>query len=354
MLLHADNFTIYGGDESLMLNGIYAENGGCTLVTDPDGISGGMVLRPGWNGFNTNTNWRYVLQTGATTKAGVALRWWNSTLPPSNNLKAQVIQFRDGANNVLLALGALSTGQLEVQSLDNAGNPTNYDTLVPVITAQGWYHIEILATHTGGMVYHVEVRVEGVNVLTVDTAATRAADIAQIAAYHVQIGGDVQENFIKDLVIYNGSGTENNDFLGSVLVSNLNPLTDVALNWGLTGGATGHDILSNIPPNDAAFIYALHIPPPAGPYVGTLSDLPVDTSSVKGVITFVRAAKSDGGDGSLQVGVISNGVTGLGSDRPITVAQTYWRDVFELDPDTGAPWLPAAVNATEIQINRTT
>lgn len=357
MLLHADNFAPYGGDETLMLNGIYAENGGCDLVADPDGVSPGWVLRPGWDHFhNTNVNWRYILQNGAAAKCGAAFRVWNSTLPNDNGLASTYVQFRDNANNWIMSFGALSTGALRVITFDNAGNPTNHDSTLPVISAQGWYHLEIWATHTGAGTFTINVRVESFAVAGLTGIAAVGvlnSDVFQMAAFHTEIGGHAQEYFIKDLVICDGTGAQNNDFLGSVLVSNLITLTDVALNWGLTGGASGHAILANIPPNDAEFIYALHAPPPAGPYVGTLSDLPVDATSVKGVITFVRAAKTDGGDGTLQVGVISGASTGLGTNRPITVAQTYWRDVFELDPATGAPWLPAAVNAAEIQINRT-
>jgi hypothetical protein len=354
-ILHADNFSIYGVTSALMLNGIYAENLGCDLVADPDGVSTGKVLRPGWDHFNnSNTTWRYVLQTGVAPIVGIAGRIWNTTLPINNGTAVRFYEWRNIANDPLGALAVLSTGALRFITYAADGTPTNYDTPVPVVTAQGWYHIEAKFAHTGAGTFTYEVRVEGVTVLTGNAVTVRNFDIAQCAAFHVEIGGGAQQNYLKDLVIWNGAGATNNNFLGSVLVTNLLPASDVALNWGLTGGANGYGILDNIPPDDAKFIYARHDVPPAGPYVGTLTDLPVDTTSVKAVITFVRAAKTDGGDGSLQVGVISNGDTGLGSDRPITIAQTYWRDVFELDPDTGAAWLPAAVNAAEIQIDRTT
>ncbi len=70
-------------------------------------------------------------------------------------------------------------------------------------------------------------------------------------------------------------------------------------------------------------------------------------------MTVVRAGKFDGGDGTLQNGLISAATPVNGSDRPITVSQTYWRDIFEEDPATVAPWLPAAVNLVQMQINRT-
>lgn len=355
MILHADNFAIYGGNSALMRNGVYAENPGCDLVADPDGVSTPLVLRPGWDHFNNgNTNWRYVLQNGFEPIVGIAARIWNSNLPDTNDLASQFYVWRNNNNDDIAALGILSTGAIRLITYENDGTAHTHDTTVPVVTAQGWYHIEARLEHTGGTNYDYEVRVEGATVLSGTATPTRATDVYQVAAHHTEIGGHAQQYYIKDLVIWSGNGTYNNDFLGSVLVTNLLPATDVDLNWGLTGGATGHAILSNIPPDDDEFIYARHDVPPAGPYVGTMTDLPVDTTTVKAVITYVRAAKTDGGDGSLQVGVISNGETALGSDRPITIAQTYWRDVFETDPDTDAPWIPSAVNAVELQIDRTT
>ena len=54
------------------------------------------------------------------------------------------------------------------------------------------------------------------------------------------------------------------------------------------------------------------------------------------------------GGGNLQMAMKSGASTGLGSDRPMTVAFTYWQDVFEVDPATSAQWLPAAVNAANL------
>jgi hypothetical protein len=66
-----------------------------------------------------------------------------------------------------------------------------------------------------------------------------------------------------------------------------------------------------------------------------------------------RSRKTDGGTGNIQLGVISGAATGLGVDRPITTAYTYWWDVFDSDPNIAAAWTKAAVNAMNLQLNRT-
>lgn len=354
-LVHADfpsgQTGIYSTDESLMLDGIYAQVEG-VLRTDPDGISGGNVLSHDEGSNNSNVPWRFVLPNGAETTAGVALRFWVSSLPNLNFLD-QIIRFIDLSNNNLAYLTMTTTGALSVVVVGGS----TYTSTVPNVTAGGWYHIEMKYTHGTGALCSFEVRVEGVTIaaLTQTDVAGTNSSIYQVGSFtnRVNHGYDA---YTKDLAIWTGSGSYNNNFLGSVLVTTLIPSGDISLNWQPSSGTTGYQILDNIPPVDSIYIYADNTYPAA--YVGTLTDLPTDVTSVKGLITTVRAAKSDGGDGSFQVGLISDAAgtptTGLGADRPITTTPTYWRDVFEIDPDTSAAWLPAAVNAVELQLNRTT
>lgn len=344
MIEHMDNFVIYGTDETLLTDGVYAGiDGNVTLVTDPDG-SGGAALRVYSFSGGATTHLRYALQSGPVNKLGIAQRFWFNSLPTSGSNGGR-LSWRDVGNTVRAELQVLSTGALQM----TVNGVIVETTAVPVITANAWWHVEAMYDADGAGSADYEVRVEGITVLT-GTVAAHANIPAQVGWGSTTFSGG--SGYIKDLVLWNGTGALNNSFLGSVLVHNLTPLSDVALNWALVGGASGFSILDNIPPNDAQYIQATD-PPPAA-YVASLSDLPPETTSVKAVMTMVRAAKSDGGDGSLQVSVVSNGDVGLGADRPITVAQTFWRDVHEVDPDTAAPWLPSAVNAVDMQIDRTT
>ena len=197
----------------------------------------------------------------------------------------------------------------------------------------------------------LEVRVEGIPVIELTGLNLGSLPVAQVTPYTGESGSAERTYMIKDYVVWDDTGSINNDFLGSVLVYNLSPTSDVALNWTPSTGSTGYEILDNIPPVDSDYISAGD--PPPSPYVAGLSDLPLDVTSVRALQTMVRAAKSDGGDGSLQVSLISNGTTGNGADRPITVAQTYWIDIFETDPDTTGAWTVSAVNAVDLQIDRT-
>lgn len=351
-LLHADNFSRYGDSEALMLNGVYASVTSVTLSNDPDGISAGKVL--GLVSVNTPGGCRYVLPAAKTT-AGVAARIWCPNLNFAPIVKPGIAFYGSGGG-VQLTLEFDSTGRINVKT----SNVTVVATTVnPVITATGWYHIECKLTTGLLATDSLEIRVEGITVLTLSAVDLNIDSVYQVEIGAPNFGGTSSGNttvYWKDFVVWDGLGTYNNDFLGSVLVAGLSVTSDVSLNWTPSSGATGYEILDNVPPVDTTYISAGD--PPPSPYVGALSNLPADVTSVKGLITYVRAAKSDGGDGSLQVGLISDPsgtpTTVLGADRPITVAQTYWADVFETDPETSAPWLPSAVDLAQIQIDRTT
>lgn len=345
---HLDNFSIYGGNAALLLNGVYAEQD-VTLVVDPDGMSPGRVASI--NNDLTNglyTSLRYALQTGPVTKVGIAQRVWMNSLPLGDDVTPIFAYIRSAGNANLGYLRPSSNGGLimQINGVDVETTP------LPVITANGWWHIEIMYSSDGLGTCDYEVRVEGVPVLQGAGVAAAAFKPGQIAWGGRNSGPVLNPGWkLKDLAVWNGNGVYNNNFMGTILLEGLLTNADVALNWTPSVGADGWSILDNIPPNDAQYISAPN-PPPAA-YVGALTDLPVDVTTVKGLMTFVRAAKTDGGDASLRVSMVSGAATADGADRPITVAQTYWRDVFETDPNTLAPWLPEAVNLANIKINRT-
>jgi hypothetical protein len=88
-------------------------------------------------------------------------------------------------------------------------------------------------------------------------------------------------------------------------------------------------------------------------YKCSISDLPITVTSVRGIMPIHRSRKTDGGDGNMQLGVISAAATGLGSNRPITTAYTYWYDIFDADPNGAAAWTRISFNAINLQLNRT-
>jgi hypothetical protein len=105
-------------------------------------------------------------------------------------------------------------------------------------------------------------------------------------------------------------------------------------------------------PTDPSYISAAD--PPPDPAQFSLTNLPLDVTSVRGLIAITRSWKTDGGDCQIQVGLSPDNVNWTaGTDRPMTTSATYYYDVSHVSPDTLAPWTPAEVDAANIRIDRT-
>lgn len=348
-----DDFKSYGTTPAFMLDGLYAA-ASCLLVEDPDPIITGTVLKLGTVAFFDNV--RKVLPSAQAT-VGMCARVWFEGLPGGAENPC-FFRFNDGANVTHVSIALTSTGVIQAWR-GTQSFPTG--TLLgassgPVVAANSFNHIEakVKISDTVGT---VEVRVNGVTVLNLtnqDTGNSADLTVAQVMltpSGRGDLATQVIPIYFKDFFIWDSTGARNNNFAGTVNVVNLTPNSDVALTWTLSSGATGFSLVNESPPVDTSFISAA-FPAPAADKMGQ-TNLPADVTSVKTLMTLVRARKTDGGDGQLQVGLISGASTALGANRPITTAPTYYSDIQETDPATGVAWLPTAVDASNIQFNRT-
>lgn len=340
------NQGIYGTDRTLMLNGFYAEVGGF-LVEDPDPNVTGVVFREE-SGTSPHVSFRRLLASSPQTTAGFALRVWMSNLPPTIQTFAFILRGNTSADQVCLTVNTI--GQVQVRT-GGASGPIAAETPAPVLIANAWQHLEVKFVQ-GVSTGEVELRVEGVTKLTASGINTGSLPYQQIVSYQPTnvIHGFIW--YIKDLIPWDGSGGWGDDFVGSQQVYYGAPNSDVSSGWSRTTGTTDFAILDAQPPNDAQYIFAGQSPIPA-PSITTFADLPPEVTSIKAVMSVVRTRKSDGGDASLQLSLLSAAAAANGVNRPITTAFTYYADVFHLDPNTGAPWTPPGLDAARLQINRT-
>lgn len=349
-----DDFGSYGSTESFMLDGLYSEASLVQLVTDPDPSGSGAIV----SFFPPEAILRWALDTGAITTVGAAARFYVPSLPNTGARRINLFCLKDVGNSHQVTITLNTTGSITAYRGDNSDatvpGTALGSTTGPVLSAAGWHHVEVkaLASQTVGT---VEVRVNGTAVLTLtglDTCATANVEFSQIAIESNSTGGSATDFYIKDLVIWNLNGSVNNTFFGTVFVTPITPTSDTSLNWTPSTGSTGFNLIDETPPNDDTDYISAADPPPAAAQFG-MSNLPADVTSVRALMTMVRARKTDGGDGNLQVSLISNGATGNGANRAITSAYTYWYDIFETDPATASTWTPTAVDAVTLKINRT-
>jgi hypothetical protein len=346
MLQWMDNFQNYGigsASEPNLSNGVYTDiTSNARAVTDPDPNVSTPVMQ------TTNIGrFRKVLTTERAT-IGLAFRVFCSSLPTTSNTFA--VFFADASNAAHCTLHILTTGALAFYR----GATLLGQTDGPAITTSSWQHLE-MKVHIDAVAGSFELRVDGVPVMVLEDINTKGAAGATIAQLLFGRSGSLASSVtthMKDLAIWDTTGTRNNNFLGSCSVVSLRPDGDVDLGgWLPSTGATGFNLINQAVPNDATFVSAENPPPAAS--VFSLSNLPEEVTSVRGLMTLVRTRKTDGGDAFLQTGLRSAAAIDTGADRPITPSFTYWFDISEEDPNTSGPWSPGAVDAANVQLDRT-
>jgi hypothetical protein len=354
-----DDFTIYGTDTNRanrLLDGPYAFVGRFDLQADPDPTAGGKQVLHGFAG-GLGGEVRKIL-TAQLTTVGSAARYWLTHLPGNDTVGEcpSFAAFKDINNKQHLRVSPNPSGYVEIWRTDGTGEVMIGQSASPVIVTNAWRHIEVKAVFDASA-GSVDVRLEGTTVLSISGIRTTSNVAGAVASCNIfafqspQDGGIAPDMYVKDFILWDATGTANNSFFGSCQVYKIMPDADVSLNWTPSSGTTGFNLINGTTPDDDTGYISAPVPAPS-PAEFTLSDLPVNVTSVRGVMTIHRSRKTDGGDGQLQVSVISGANTGNGADRTITTAYTYWWDTFDKDPGGGA-WTKALVNALHLKINRT-
>lgn len=338
-----DDFKGYGTTVALLADGLFSA-AQFTFLEDPDPNATGPV--PWFVNFGDAL--RRPL-SGVRATVGISGRYWFSSLL---NTSTALIRIEDTSTAVQISVRMTSVGGLQIwHGLPLTGTLLG-ETPGPVVTANSWNHISLKAL-SDAAAGTAEIQVNGVSKLALTGKNTGAA-YAQVewSANDGVHGNSDQPFFLKDMFVWDGLGTQNNDFPGVVQVIGRPPTSDVLTGWTPASGASQFAMIDNSPPLDSTQYLTAPLPLP-GPSSFGLAALPVDVTSVRALISQCRVRNVDGGDGSFQASLVSAVNTTDGTNRPMTSAFTYYEDVHELDPDTAAPYTPAAANAVKLKINRT-
>ena len=361
-LLWADDFSTYGvGGQAYMLNGVYAEMLGSglntiTLAADPDPNSAGNPVVRTYNnytggGYGADPHVRKVFASAKTTIGG-SIRMWMTQLPAFSNM-APFITFCDSGNLTQVTLIVTTTGAIAAYRGYGVGG-TLLGTSTSALTADAWHHLEwkIVASQTVGT---IDIYVNGTSILSLtglDTIAQTEVSYSQMSFGNVTYHTDGEfYTYWRDLILWDASGTVNNDIMGTCYVGRFTVNSDSSFNWTASTGATGYNLIDEAGPSDADYISADATPPAASTF--GLENLPADVTSIRGIILLGRLKKSDGGDCTVQMSVVDAGTPTNGADRAITTAYTYWADVLETNTRTAAAFTPTEFNSATFKINRT-
>lgn len=336
-----------------ILAGVFAEYrtaGGALAISTANPRTGTGHFRVTGLSASSGIIWRRVLGA-ARTGVGLAFGCWINVLPSANNAFGAMV-FRTAANTVQVVLFIDSTGVVTVRQTNGSGTILA-QSAGPVIFAGAYQYIEMFVnchSSTGS----IEVRVDGVTACSasgVNTNPRATGEISQVSSDIFTTHGLTTIDW-DDLWCWNDLGSFNNSFPGNMRVglALLNGDTAVT-DWTRNTGSTDFSATTEIPPNgDTSYIEAAAA---LATSEFDIEDVPAGVTSILAVQTHIMMKKTDAGASQVQASLISGASVSNGSDRPITTAYTYWPDIFETDPATGALWTPSAFNAAKLRLKRT-
>lgn len=352
--LFEDGFDHYGDNEAFMLDGVYAQ-AGCELSTDYVATGVRSVKLTG-ESFQSFAGLRKVLPAAKTT-LGIAARIYCPTLQPVNNYFVPFEFLSNSPSFSQVSVFLDGNGALQfVRGNDYSFSGGIGDLITqtdPVITAAAWNHVEIQINFhdTTGW---IRVAVNGVEVFEqtgLDTLATGTSchSIGFGNSTWGSGGSSASRMYMDDLYIYDfegdplaetdfcpavdGDGVAT-EFIGDLQCMWLAPNGDTSeADWAKSTGAVGYDMINEVPPVDADYIISTAVDDLSE---FDFEDLPEEITYIRGVTIWGRLSKSDAGAAHVSQGMKSFATVLDATQRPVTVAPTYWRDMANIDPNTGA------------------
>lgn len=326
------------------------------IINDPDPNvpSGSACLR-----VRSGTNNNPFVNPGAVFtfpnpvngKVWVAARVWFDSFSVSDREKLFVFASLTNPTTTAYYVRREYNGALSLVRRDDFNETVLASTSGPVFTTSAWTHFSFEINPVTG-VYSMR-REDRVIFSGTDPNPVGFTVGFFMATSQEGIAAIGNAFYFKDFCIGDGTGTENTTHPGTVIVYDIRPNGDDGLGgWTTSSGSTGWNLLNESTPGDNGYVSAgTPVPTPCQFH---MTNLPPDVSSVRGLISIVRARKTDGGDGDLQVSVTPNGTDyAVGANRAITTAQTYWFDVSEISPATTVRYTPVEVNNLRLRLNRT-
>lgn len=350
-----DHYNTGATGRTNMLQGPYAEIESGVQPTAGNARTGTASLKNTSTSAVSRTLFRRVFGADKTT-AGVGFALYLPNLPGANG-DFDLIQFRDSNNAVQCSVALNSTGTISLMRGDGDSGTVLATSASVVIVSGAYQHVEAKATiddSAGSM----EVRVNGVTAVTVSGVDTKNTAIAGTAQFAVRFPSSQASTMLcefEDIFAWDTSGSNNNDFIGDLKVRMQLVNGDTAVSdWTRNTGANDYEAIDDTAPDsDTTYIEATTVNAVSE---FDFTDLPSGVGSIKCVQLTSMMRKTDAGDGSVRQSIVTGGSpesVAAGASNAMTTVYTYYQDVVETDPSTGALWTKSALDAAKLRLTRT-
>lgn len=336
-----EHFDQYDGDETLMLDGPWAELGGVNpTLSTTRARTGSWSLRFFGTGPTSDTSTARKVCRASLPTQGLAFALWMDELPSDNN--AIGVSFRDFANAEQVTIYFQSAGAVSAYRGNSLGTLLG-NSAIGVLVPDAWNHIEFKVTihDTNGS---VEVRINEVtrlNLTGIDTKNTSLTEISQFVIGDLSSGALSGAHwYIDDLVPWDTDASDPNntvvDWVGDCKVGPAFPIADTAqADWSKSTGVSGYPLISELPVNDADYIFTAT----DGDISDfDLTDLPENVAEIIGYCALPRLMKTDAGTVLVAAKFKVGTDISPNEETAATTIETYWPFVSTVDPSTGAPY----------------
>ncbi len=338
-ILWMDGFDHYGTGliaSSLTGYGVYAAASSTYAKTTPTPRTGTYCLQLG--------TLRRVF--GATkTSVGVGFAFYMDELPNADD-DVGLMVFRNAGASVQCRLTINPTGTVALYT----STSTKQAESGIVIAPGQWYHIEAYFVPNGSS-SSMEVRLNETTLFTKSPFTITGTPSNETSIVSFDLGVTVTYWYIDDLYAWDTSGSYNNNFIGDKRIATLYPDGDtVEADWTPNSGGTGYtQIDETTPDNDTTYI--------TSSTVGDISEfnfqaMPTGAVGISALQVITNARKTDAGTADMRTDIVSNVSSTSGVTKTLTTAYGMRNDIFETDPNTGALWTKAGLDAAKIRIER--
>lgn len=340
-LVHYEHFDLYNNSvTNLALRPGHVVVGSQLSISGTGARTGSSCAS--WNNVNASGGMQVALPSRAVIGVGGAFRVAGNNF--DNNADQSGFHLRSGATTVR----AVMTTDLRIALY--VGSTLVGQSAPGVFVNNSYFWLEFKAVTGASGSASLEARINGTTVVLV-TGLTFATAIDQLI--YGRTGPGTHNYTMDDLVVWDNTGTENNDWMGDSFVIAAAPNSDAAANdWTASTGTARWDMIDEAAPNDTDFI--------TGPTAGAIQEcgtttptLPA-TGGVAAVAVQARALKTDTGVSAIALGIAS-GLSSHNSAPAVnlgTGAQVF-SHIVERNPDGDIPWTQSTAQAARFRVQRT-
>lgn len=223
-----------------------------------------------------------------------------------------------------------------------------------LIVTGTYYYVEARFTRNSGGVNtgSIEVRVNNIVVVTVNNINIPNQFVRfMLGGLSTNIGsGSAYTLRADDLVWYDNTGTDNNNYLGDRRVFTIMPDADLTpMQWDTSSGTSRFQLINELNPNDAGFIIANTA---GNQSQFGVANVPLDVNNVAAIQVVARAFKASAGPATFRLGVNSNSnIINSGEFSPNTTV-AYYSAIFDRNPDGNIPWFRNAIDNAALVTTR--